>query len=134
MMWGRTQNLGPIGSALLTLIGKKQTNKRTPNQAKHIYILLCWLHILLSIYCFIIKDSYLCSLFSAYDRPIFWFKIINCETHNNWQKLCVLNKKEKYYNFLKQKTIPHPQLAQFFPHQDVLVVKVKGVFEGRTCF
>ena len=27
-----TKNLDPIGSALLTFIGKKQTNKRTPTQ------------------------------------------------------------------------------------------------------
>ena len=32
-----TQNLGPIGSAILTFIGYKQTNKQTDRQAKFIY-------------------------------------------------------------------------------------------------
>ena len=33
-MWGPTQNLGPIGSAAMTFIGHKQTDR----QAKYIYI------------------------------------------------------------------------------------------------
>ena len=32
-----TKNLGPIGSAVLTFIGYKQTNKQTDRQAKFIY-------------------------------------------------------------------------------------------------
>ena len=32
-----TQNLGPIGSAVLTFIGYKQTDRQTDSQAKFIY-------------------------------------------------------------------------------------------------
>ena len=46
--WGPTQNLGPIGSAVLTFIGYKQTNKhpnkKTDRQAK--FILRCDLHVI----------------------------------------------------------------------------------------
>ena len=35
--WCPTKNLGPIGSAVLTFIGYKQTNKQTDRQAKFIY-------------------------------------------------------------------------------------------------
>jgi len=34
--------LGPIGSAVLTFIGYKQTNKQTDRQAKFIYRYLTW--------------------------------------------------------------------------------------------
>ena len=37
-MWGPTKNFGRIGSAVLTFIGYKQTNKQTDRQAKYIYI------------------------------------------------------------------------------------------------
>ena len=36
-MWGPAQNLGPIGLAVLTFIGYKQTDKQTDRQAKFIY-------------------------------------------------------------------------------------------------
>ena len=36
-MWCPTKNLGPIGSAVLTFIGYKQTNKQTDRQAKFIH-------------------------------------------------------------------------------------------------
>ena len=38
-MWGPTQNLGPIGSAVLTFIGYKQTDTKTPRQTSKVYIL-----------------------------------------------------------------------------------------------
>ena len=42
---GFTQNLGPIGLAVLTFIGYKQTNNQTPRQAKldYIYYARDWL-------------------------------------------------------------------------------------------
>ena len=33
-----TQNFGPIGSAVLTFIANKRTNKQTNREAKYIYI------------------------------------------------------------------------------------------------
>ena len=38
IMWGPTKKLGLIGSAILTFIGYKQTNKQTDRQAKYISI------------------------------------------------------------------------------------------------
>ena len=40
--WCSTKNLGPIGSAVLTFIGYKQTNRQTDRQAKFIYRFLNW--------------------------------------------------------------------------------------------
>ena len=37
-MWGPTQNLGPIGSAVLTFIGKQQTDRQTEKQSIYIDI------------------------------------------------------------------------------------------------
>jgi len=45
-MWGSTQNLVPIGSAVLTFIGyKKQINRKSERQAKYIYIIKQDIHI-----------------------------------------------------------------------------------------
>ncbi len=45
-MQGPTQNLGPIGSAVLTFIGYKQTDKQTDRQAKFIYRYRYFTHLL----------------------------------------------------------------------------------------
>ena len=47
-MWDPTQSLGPIGSAVLTFIGYKQTNP--DRQAKYIYRLKIILHNTISRY------------------------------------------------------------------------------------
>ena len=41
-MWGPTQNLSPIGSAVLTFIGYQQTNKETDKPNLYIDI-ECWM-------------------------------------------------------------------------------------------
>jgi len=51
-MRGSTQNLGPIGSAVLTFIGYKQTKRHPCRQAKNIYIYTRLLERFASIYYF----------------------------------------------------------------------------------
>ena len=38
--WGPTKNLSPIGSAVLTFIEYKQTDKQPPRQAKYVFTYL----------------------------------------------------------------------------------------------
>ena len=39
VIWGPTQNLGSIGSAVLTFIGYKQTDKQTDKQSLYIDVM-----------------------------------------------------------------------------------------------
>jgi len=42
-MRGSTQNLGPIGSAVLSFIGYKRTDTQTDIHTKYIYIYMLWM-------------------------------------------------------------------------------------------
>ena len=49
-MWGPKQNSVPIGSAVLTFIGYKQTDKQTDRQAKFMYRFIFYMQIVISDY------------------------------------------------------------------------------------